>query len=125
MTGIPLKPLREILWHNCPYDISQEATLELKIYLEYMATRIAHQALQEFRGLNSNRERQGLCPLKRLNGQAVQKACNNILKPETVNKMGLQPQGIVSPGGNRMDMNRNATKSAKKDITEHGGTNGL
>ena len=102
MTGIPLKPLRKILGQDCPFHISEDATRATRDLLEHILNQIKIFAIQEFEDLNNNRKQQGLKPLKRLNGWAVRRACDNILKPETVNDMGLQYNGIVSPGGNTM-----------------------
>ena len=124
MTGIPLKPLRKILGQDCPSHISEDATLATRDVLEYILHQIRIFSLKEFEDLNNNRKQQGLKPLKRLNGWAVRRACDNILKPETVNDMGLQSNGIVGPGGNTMYTHIQATKSAKKDTDTYGGTNG-
>ena len=124
MTGIPLKPLRKILGHGCPFHISEDAPRATRDLLEHILHQIKIFAIQEFEDLNNNRKQQGLKPLKRLNGWAVRRACDNILKPDTVNDMGLQSNGIVSPGGNTMYTHIQATKSAKKDTDTYGGTNG-
>jgi len=124
MIGIPLKPLRKILGQNCPFHISEDATLVTRDLIEYILHQVRISAIKEFEDLNSNREHQGLKPLKRLNGRTVRRACNNILKPNIDNDMGLQYNSIVSLGGNTMYTNIDATKSAKKDTDKHGGTNG-
>jgi len=125
MTGIPLKPLRNILGQDCPFHISEDAILATRDLVEYILHQIRIFAIKEFEDLNNNRQQQGLKPLKRLNGRVARRACKNILKLQTVNDMGLQSNCIVSLGGNTMYPNIKATKSAKKDSDEHGGTNGL
>jgi len=114
MTGIPLKPLKIILGQDCPYHISEEAIQCVKDFTEFIVCQIGLNAIEEFKELNHSREKQGLKPLKRLNEWAVGRACNNILKPETVNDMGLQSNSIVSLGGNTMYTHIDATKSAKE-----------
>ena len=123
MNYLPLNPIRLILGQNSPFHISEEAIIATRDLLEYILKQVRVCSIKEFEKLNNDRKKQGLKPLKRLNEWAVKKACDNILKPETVNDMGLQSNSIVSLGGNTMYQNINATKSAKKDNDEHADTN--
>ena len=127
MTSLPLKPIRDLLTQDFPdsMHITDDAILALRDTLEDIIHRIGCASLREFDELNGNREQQGLRTLKRLNSCAVKKACDNILKPERVNDMGLQSQEIISLGDKNMARHTLVTKSAKKDSEEHGGINGL
>lgn len=124
MTKIPLKPLRKILGQNCPFPISNDAVVLLRDSLEDVISYVGSVSLKEFEDLNHYRKRQGLRPLKGLNGWSIRKACDKILKRDADSDWGLQSTGIVGPGGDTMYTHIQATKSAKKDTDTHGGTNG-
>ena len=68
---------------------------------------------------------QGLRELRRLHPWTLRKASEKILKYHVDNNRGLQPQGIVGPGGKTMSTQTEATKSAKDDDRNIGGNNGL
>lgn len=125
MSHLPLRPIKTILGQNCPFHISEEATIIMRNFLECILNQVRNYSIKNFEELNSNRERQGLRTLKRLNGCTMKKACDNILKANSVNNMGLQSQEIASLGDKNMARNTLVTKSAKKDNDEHGGINGL
>lgn len=107
---LPINPIRKILEQNCPYHIREGAIWELKKFLEDIACRISSGAVKEFEKLNKRREKLGLSHLKRLNAWAVKEAYSNVLKQLTDVEMGLQSNGLASPGGNKMSVQTNATK---------------
>lgn len=110
---LPLKPLSRMLRQNCHYHISSEAIVLLRNILEELVYEIRRNALKEFEEMNNRREQQGLPLLKRLNSWALRKAIDNILKSNSDNGMGLQSNGAVSPGGDKMVTDKNATKPVK------------
>ena len=122
---IPLNPVRRLISDNCPYHVSLEAVMGLRDFLENIAGEMAGSAADELKKLNQGRERQGLKPLKRLNGWVVRKVCDNVLNGDTVKDRGLQSTVIVGPGGKKMSAQTKATKSAKEDDRSTGGHNGL
>jgi len=60
----------------------------------------------------------GLRRLKRLNGWAVKKASEKVLKRMEFNGMGLQSNRVVSPGGEKMSIQIDTAKTRKKSETE-------
>jgi len=111
---IPLKPLRELLKQDCPYDVSNEAVILLRDKLEEIARAIKQESIKEFERYNDHRRTQGLPPKKRLNRWAIMKGHRNALKQESNTGMGLQSYGAVSPGG-KVLASKESTKSAKED----------
>lgn len=114
MTKIPLKPLRKILGQNCPFPISNDAVVLLRGSLEDVISYVGSVSLKEFEDLNHYRKRQGLRPLKRLNGWSIRKACDKILKQDADSDLGLQSIGIVGLGDKDMAGHTLVTKSAKE-----------
>ena len=98
--------------------------VELKNSLEEIAAYLAMEAGREFEELNKHREKLGLRRLKRLNGWAVEKASEKVLKRLGFNGMGLQSNGAVSPG-DEMLTDKVVTKSAKEDSSGMEASDGL
>ena len=121
---IPLKPVKRIFGQHCPHQITTEALVELKNSLEEIAAYLAMEAGREFEELNKHREKLGLRRLKRLNGWAVEKASEKVLKRLRFNGMGLQSNGVVSPGGGKMN-EKDTAKTRKKESSETEVDNGL
>ena len=122
---IPLNPIRQLMIDNCPYHVSVEAVMGLRDFLEDIIGIMTGTAAEEFKKINKDRERQGLKPLKRLNGWVLKKVCDNVLNGDAIKVMGLQSTVIVGPGGKKMYAQTKATKSAKKDNDNHGDINVL
>ena len=114
---IPLKPIREILKQDCPYHVSNEAVILLRDKLEEIARAIKQESIKEFERYNNHRRTQGLSPKKRLNRWAIMKGHHNALKQESNTEMGLQSNGVVSPGGGKMD-EKNTAETRKKESSE-------
>lgn len=110
---LPIKPLKKILKQDCCYYIKNEAVWELKKFLEDIAQSISLEAVKEFEKLNKRREKLGLPRLKRLNAWAIKGACGKVLKQVADVEMGLHSSRVVSPGGDKMTTDKNATKPVK------------
>lgn len=116
---IPLGPIREIIAKNSPYDISMQAVVGLRDIIEELAKDIVNSALQEFQKRNSNRARQGLRHLKRIDVWAIKEASGKVLKAQIDNDIGSQSAMIGGQGGKKMSTQTKATKSAtEKDFAE-------
>jgi len=111
---LPLAPIRDLLTRNCSFHISDTAIVILRDNIEDIIRQVGHESLEEFERLNSNRKRQGLRPLKRLNGYVVRRACGNVLKQDADSDLGLQSAGIVGLGDKDMARHTLVTKSAKE-----------
>jgi|GEM_PF-6962792 len=118
---LPLAPIRDLLTRNCSFHISDTAIVILRDNIEDIIRQVGHESLEEFERLNSNRQRQGLRPLKRLNGWSIRKACDKILKQDADSDWGLQSTGIVGLGDKNMARHTLVTKSAKVDNSDNGG----
>ena len=114
---LPLKPIKEILRQECnSHQISIEAVIESRNFLEKLMHELSKKAMEEFTRLNDRRKKLGLPKLKRLNSWAVRKASEKVLKQFGNNEMGSQskPPEIGSPGGN-MEKVKEATKPEVTD----------
>jgi len=123
---IPLNPIRKIIIaEDSSCHISMEAVMVLRDVIEELARDIVNGALQEFQKRNSNRARQGLHPLKRIDAWAIKEANAKVLKQQKDNHTGSQPAMIGGPGGKKMSTQTKATKSAKEETRNNGDNNGL
>lgn len=114
--AISLHSIRKIVEKHCPYHISVEAIIALRDMVEEIASNIAIDAVRKFEELNENREKQGLRRLKRFSPWAIKnsdynKTIINILKNKN---MGLQSQGVATPGGENMPAGINTAKPDNK-----------
>ncbi|HEC76826.1 MAG TPA: hypothetical protein ENI33_06180 [Thermoplasmatales archaeon] len=95
---LPLKPIKTILKQKCNGNqISIEAAIELKYFLEKVAKDVAEKSSNEFLKYNEYRKRQGLREAKRLSSSIIKK----VLKQFYYNNMGSQIRESVSPGGEK------------------------
>ena len=102
MRLLPLTPIRNLLVQNCPFHLSDDAIISLRDILEDIIHMTCYGSIQEFEELNSNRERQGLPRLKRLNSWAIKRAAKKIINDSTILSMGSQPAMIGSLDGEKM-----------------------
>lgn len=93
-------------------QISHDAVVALRGILEALARYLGEQAVEEFIKLNEARRKQGLDERKRLNGEAVSRAVENVLNDVAVSNVGSQSEAAVSPGGENMS---GQTHTAKPD----------
>ena len=121
MADLPLKTLKLFFKECCSFHISGEAVILLRDVLECVSYRIIKDAVREFDELNKSRIRQGLSPLRRLNSWSVRRASEKVLMGVSNYDMGLQSRGVVGPGGKKMSVDKNVTKSAKGDSNDNGG----
>jgi len=90
--------------------ITDDAILALRDALEDIIHQIGHHSLSNFEVLNSNRERQGLRALKRLNSWSIEKAAQKIINEDTISSIGAQPAMVRSPDGERMLKSKSVIK---------------
>lgn len=98
---LPRKPLKRILKHDCPSQVSDDAVVILQQSLEQLALLISRQAAKEFQALNQRRIAYHLPPKKRLNAYMVSRAIENLFSTPCITDMGLQSRRDASPGGER------------------------
>jgi len=98
MSSLPLKPIRDLLARDCPFHISDTAIVALRDALESIIHQVGHESLEQFERLNSNRKRQGLRRLKRLNAWVIEKAAQKIINGSAISSMGSQPAMIGNLG---------------------------
>lgn len=118
---LPRKPLKRMLKHDCPYQVSDDAVIALRNILETLAEDISHTAVEAFEDLNEKRTQLGIRQLQRLNEWAIVRAVENIFSSDSYYDMGLQSSRIVSPGGTHMSTETYATKSARDEGSDTGG----
>ena len=107
----PKNPIKEILSQECnPYQISVEAVIQTKSFLEELTGIVAKLAKRRMDTYNISRKAQGLGEIKRLSSWITEEIIHNILKQIKDYNMGLQPEEIVIPGGKM-----SADKSTKPD----------
>jgi len=111
MTSLPLKPIRDLLEQGFPnhMHISDDAIVALRDTLEDIIQYIGYESIKEFERLNSNRERQGLRRLRRLNHWAVKSAAQKIINEDSIFNMGSQP-AMIENHGDTMHRHETATK---------------
>lgn len=88
--ALPIAPIRALLAEDCTCHISDEAITKLRDTLEDVIHKVGHESLREFEKLNSNRERQGLRRLRRLNTWAIEKAAQKIINEEIISYTGSE-----------------------------------
>jgi len=113
---IPLKPLREILKQDCPYDVSNEAVILLRDQLEGIARAIKQESIKEFERYNDHRCTQGLPFKKRLNRWAIMKGHSNALKQESNTEMGSQYEEVGSLGDEIMSVDKSPSPQGKSTV---------
>jgi len=110
----PKNPIKEILSQECnPYQISVEAVIQTKSFLEELTGIVASLAKEKMDTYNTSRKVQGLGEIKRLPSWITEEIIHNLLKQIKDYNMGLQPEEIVIPQGGNMS----ADKSTKPDKT--------
>lgn len=95
------KPIKKLLKHYYPEQVSNDAVYLLRQLLETVAGEVSRRAVEEFKELNKRREAQGLPPKKRLDDYAVSRAIEKLFSKTGVIDVGLQSNQEASPGGER------------------------
>ena len=109
----PKNPIKEILSQECnPYQISVEAVIQTKSFLEELTGIVAKLAKRRMDTYNISGKAQGLGEIKRLSSWITEEIIHNILKQIKDYNMGLQPEEIVIPQGGKMSAD-NSTKPDK------------
>jgi len=116
MSSLPLKPVRDLLAQDCPFHICDDAIVVLRDALEFIIHQVGHESLEQFERLNSNRKRQGLRRLRRLNSWAIRRAAQKIINEDSIFNMGSQPAMIENHGDT---MHRHETVTKPKTTHHH------
>ncbi len=91
-TLLPLKPLYNLTKRYYHGDISRETLLYFRDLLTTISTIITTQTITEFNHTNTNRQLQGLPPLKRLDATSIktvgERILNQITNKNTIGEVG-------------------------------------
>lgn len=98
---LPRKPFKRLLSERCDCQISSDAVIQLRHFIETLATEISAQTKAEFDKCNERRVAQGLPKLRRINEYAVEKAIERFLAGKNDDDSGLQSERVGSRGGER------------------------
>jgi hypothetical protein len=122
---LPLEPIRQILKEESNINqISVDAVVELRDFLEYITIRLSEEASREMVKFNKSREWHGLKKKRRLPRWIIKEATNNVLKKIANKETGSRFAEIRNPGGKNMSLQTQAAKSAKKETDNAGGDTG-
>jgi len=117
----PKNPIKEILSQECsPYQISVEAVIQIKNFLEELTGIVASLAKEKMETYNTSRKVQGVGGIKRLPIWITEEITHNLLKQIKDYNMGLQPEEIAIPQGGKMsaDNSANARQKTTDDMME-------
>jgi len=109
---LPKNPIKDILSQGCnPYQISVEAVIQTKDFLEELTRKVAKLAKRRMDEYNALRKSQGLREIRRLPSWITEEITHKVLKQIMDYNMGLQSKEVANPGGENMS----ADISAKPD----------